>query len=184
MTYCPARPVNPYARGMTHRIAAIAMVGTLTALVAAPALAADPVAGARYAGETSQTGSLRFEFRVAEDGSRVEKALIQFRAGNCTNAESKAQGSLRPPGIGIVEGEFDRTGKEVEKLPQQGAFSGGTQIERYRVRGIFPTTERARGTLRVKVEIRDRLGNTISTCTHNKRITWSADRLGVVEPTP
>ena len=164
----------------------MATVGTLALLATAPALAADPVAGARYAGLTSQAGALRFEFRVADDGSRVEKALIQFRAGNCENAESKAQGSLRPPGIGIVDGTFERTGKEVEKLPQQGGFSGGTQIERYRVRGHFPTPERAKGRLRVRVEIRDKQGNTISTCTHNKRITWSADRLGVgaetVEP--
>jgi hypothetical protein len=163
---------------MTHRCAAIGVLGGLTVLAAAPALAADPVAGARYAGETSQ-GNLRFEFRVAEDSSRVEKALIQFRAGNCENAESKAQGSLRPPGIGIVDGAFERTGKEVEKLPRQGAFSGGTQIERYTVKGRFPTTERAKGTLKVRVEIRDKQGNTISTCKHNKRITWAADRLGV-----
>ena len=163
----------------------IGVLGGLTALAGAPALAADPVAGARYVGETSQ-GNLRFEFRVADDGSRVTKALIQFRAGNCENAESKAQGSLRPPGIGIVDGTFERTGKEVEKLPKQGAFSGGKQIERYTVRGRFPTSERAKGRLKVRVEIRDRDGNTISTCKHNKRITWAADRLGVgpetVEP--
>ncbi|HZB76864.1 MAG TPA: hypothetical protein VE526_11615 [Solirubrobacteraceae bacterium] len=164
---------------MTHRITATATVGTLAVLAAAPALAADPVAGARYAGETSQAGNLRFEFRVSDDGSRVRRALIQFRAGNCENARSKAQGSLRPPGIGIVDGTFERTGKEVEKLPRQGAFSGGTQIERYRVRGRFPTSDRAKGTLRVRVEIRDRQGNTISTCRHNKRITWKAARLGV-----
>ena len=163
---------------MTHRFAAIGVLGGLTVLAAAAALAADPVAGARYAGETSQN-NLRFEFRVAQDGSRVEKALIQFRAGNCENAESKAQGSLRPPGIGIVDGAFQRTGKEVEKLPEQGAFSGGTQIERYTVRGHFPTAERAKGRLKVRVEIRDKDGNTISTCKHNKRITWVADRLGV-----
>ena len=164
---------------MTYRIAAIASLGALAALAAAPALAADPVAGARYAGETSQAGSLRFEFRVADDGSRVEKALIEFRAGNCENAESKARGTLRPPGIGIVDGTFDRTGKEVEKLPEQGGFGGGKQIERYTIKGSFPTSETAKGTLRVRVEIRDEDGNTISTCKHNKRITWSADRLGV-----
>ena len=163
---------------MTHRFAAIGVLGGLTVLAAAPALAADPVAGARYAGETSQ-GGLRFEFRVAEDGSSVDKALIQFRAGNCENAESKAQGSLRPPSIGIVDGAFERKGKEVEKLPRQGDFGGGKQIERYTVRGRFPTTERAKGTLRVRVEIQDRQGNTISTCKHDKRITWAADRLGV-----
>jgi hypothetical protein len=173
---------------MTHRIAAIGAVGGLAVLAAAPALAADPVAGARYAGETSQAGHLRFEFRVADDGSRVEKALIQFRAGNCENAESKAQGSLRPPGIPIVDGAFARVGKEVEKLPSEGGFSGGKQIERYRVKGHFATTEKAKGVLRVRVEIRDNDGNTISTCRHDKRITWSADRLGVgpgtEEPTP
>ena len=157
----------------------MATVGTLALLATAPALAADPVAGARYAGVTSQAGGLRFEFRVSGDGSRVKRALIQFRAGNCENAESKAQGSLRPPGIGIVDGTFEREGKEVETLPEQGGFSGGTQIERYRVRGRFPTSGRAKGTLRVRVEIRDRQGNTISTCRHNKRITWRADRLGV-----
>ena len=163
---------------MTHRFAAIGVLGGLTVLAAAPALAADPVAGARYAGETSQS-NLRFEFRVAEDGSRVEKTLIQFRAGNCENAASKAQGSIRPPGIGIVDGTFERTGKEVEKLPKQGSFSGGKQIERYTVKGRFPTAERAKGTLRVRVEIQDKDGETISTCKHNKRITWAADRLGV-----
>ncbi len=163
---------------MTHRFAAIGLLGGLTVLAAAPALAADPVPGARYAGETSQ-GNLRFEFRVADDGSRVQRALIQFRAGNCENAESKAQGSIRPPGIGIVDGAFERTGKEVERLPEQGDFGGGKQIERYTVKGSFPTEERAKGTLKVRVEIRDKQGNTISTCKHNKRITWAADRLGV-----
>ena len=172
---------------MTHRSAAIGVLGGLTVLAATPALAADPIADARYAGETSQA-SLRFEFRVSEDATRVEEALIQFRAGNCENADSKAQGSLRPPAIPIADGVFARTGKEVEKLPKQGAFSGGTQIERYTVRGSFPTTERAKGRLKVRVEVRDKQGNTISTCKHDKRITWAADRLGVgpesEDPTP
>jgi hypothetical protein len=39
--------------------------------------------------------------------------------------------------------------------------------------------ELARGSLNVKVTIKSKSGAIISTCVHNKPITWFADRLGV-----
>lgn len=154
------------------------MLGTLGALVAAPALAADPVPGARYAGQTTQ-GKLRFEFRVSADGTQVERLFTQFRAPHCEDAKSRAQGSLRPGLIAVREGTFAKRGKEVERLKPQGRFEGGKQIERYSIEGRFATPEEATGSLEVTVEVRDADGETISTCEHRRPITWSADRLGV-----
>ena len=164
---------------MTHRIAAIAALGGLTALAAAPALAADPVAGARYAGETSQAGGLRFEFSTSADGSQISKLFAQYKAPHCENAESKAQGSIRQKDLAITDGNFARKGKEVVTLKPQGGFAGGKQIERFSIRGHFVSAELARGSLNVKVTVKSKSGTVISTCVHNKPITWSADRLGV-----
>jgi hypothetical protein len=165
---------------MTHRIRRVAVLASLASLAAAPALAADPVPDSRYAGETSQKGSLRFEFRVSEDGSRLERVFTQFRAPRCERAENGTQGSIRVASVAVDDGSFSVRGKEKARLKPSGSFAGGTQIERYRIRGHFATADEASGTLRVSVEVRNKAGETIETCTMGKkRVTWSADRLGV-----
>jgi hypothetical protein len=166
---------------MTHRIRRVAVLASLASLVAVPALAVEPVPDSRYAGETSQRGELRFEFRTSEDGTRVERLFTQFRARRCELAENGTQGSIRVQSIAIEDdGTFFRRGKETARLKPSGSFAGGTQIERYRIRGRFPTSETARGRLRVTVEVRNKAGETIDTCRMGKRrVTWSADRLGV-----
>jgi hypothetical protein len=165
---------------MTHRIRRVAVLASLASFAAVPALAADPVPGARYVGETSQRNDPRFEFRVSDDGSRVQRVFTQFRARRCERARNGTQGSIRVRSIAIEDGTFFKRGRETARLKPSGSFEGGTQIERYRIRGRFPTSERARGTLRVTVEVRNKAGATIDTCRMGKRrVTWSADRLGV-----
>jgi hypothetical protein len=166
---------------MTFRIRRVAVLGSLASLAAVPALAADPVPDSRYAGQTSQArDSLRFEFRTSEDGSRVERLFTQFRTPRCERARNGTQGSIRVRSIAVEDGTFFKRGKETARLRPSGSFEGGTQIERYRIRGRFPTPDRARGRLRVTVEVRNKAGETIDTCTMGKRrVTWSADRLGV-----
>jgi hypothetical protein len=165
---------------MTHRIRRVAVLASLASLAAVPALAADPVPGSRYVGQTSQGGDPRFEFRVSDDASRVQRVFAQFRARRCERARNGTQGSIRVRSIAIEDGTFSRRGRETARLRPSGSFEGGTQIERYRIRGRFPTSERARGTLRVTVEVRNKAGETIDTCRMGKRrVTWSADRLGV-----
>ena len=165
---------------MTHRTRRIAGLAAL-ALAAAPALAfagADPAPDANYAGDTSQ-GTLRFEFKTSADGSQVDKLFAQYKAPHCENAKSKAQGSIRQKGLAITDGNFARKGKEVARLAPQGGFAGGKQIEKFSIRGHFVSADLARGTLNVKVTVKSKSGTVISTCTHAKPITWSADRLGV-----
>jgi len=170
---------------MTNRIRRGAVLASLASLASIPALAADPVPDSRYAGETTQRGHLRFEFRISEDGDRVERLFTQFRAPRCERAENGTQGSIRVRSIRLDEdGTFFRRGRERARLRPSGAFEGGTQIERFRIRGRFPTTDRGRGRLRVTVEVRNRAGETIDTCRMGRRIVrWSADRLGV-DPDP
>ena len=155
-----------------------AAIAVLVALAAAPAYAAAPVPDARYGGQTSQ-GQLRFEFRTSVDGSEIERLFTQFRTPNCDNADNGAQGSIRARDINLVADEFVAEGRETVRLPAQGGFDGGTQVERYRISGRFPTSDRARGTMRVTVKVKNRAGDVIATCRHGKRITWVADRLGV-----
>ena len=58
---------------MTHRIRRVAVATALASLTTASAFAAaDPGPDSRYAGQTSQTGDLRFEFRTSADGSKAE----------------------------------------------------------------------------------------------------------------
>lgn len=166
---------------MTPRIRRVAVLASLVSLAAVPALAADPVPDSRYAGETSQVrNSLRFEFRVNADGSRVERLFAQFRAPKCERARNGAQGSIRVDSIRIEDGAFAKRGKETARIEPSGSFQGGTQVERYRLSGHFTTPETAEGRLRVSVEVRNKAGVTIDTCTMGKRrVTWTADRLGV-----
>jgi hypothetical protein len=165
---------------MTHRIRRVAVLASLASLAAVPALAADPVPDSRYAGETSQRGSLRFDFRVSEDGSRLERLVTQFRTPRCERARNGAQGSIRVASIAVQDGSFSVRGKERATLKPSGSFEGGTQIERYTIKGRFTTADHATGTLRVAVEVRNKAGETIDTCAMgSKRVTWSADRLGV-----
>jgi hypothetical protein len=166
---------------MTHRIRRVAVLAALASLAAVPALAADPIPGSRYAGQTIQAkNTLRFEFRTSADGSRAERLFTQFRTPKCERAENGAQGSIRVDSIAIVDGSFFKRGKETARIQPSGSFEGGTQIERYRIRGSFPTAETAKGTLRVRVEIRNKAGETIDTCRMGRRtVTWSAERLGV-----
>ena len=166
---------------MTHRIRRVAVLASLASLAAVPALAADPVPDSRYAGQTIQLqNTLRFEFRTSADGSHVERLFTQFRTPKCERARNGAQGSIRVPSIAITDGAFSKRGKETARLAPSGSFAGGSQVERYRIRGRFTTAERAQGTLRVSVEVRNKAGDTIDTCVMGKRtVTWSADRLGV-----
>jgi hypothetical protein len=168
---------------MTHRIRHVAVLAALASLGAAPALAAlaaDPIPDSRYAGETSQRGSLRFEFRTSEDGSEAERVFTQFRAPRCERAENGTQGSIRVASIPITDGAFAVKGKERAKLKPSGSFAGGTQIERYSIRGHFASGDLAKGSLKVTVEVRDKAGDTIDTCKMGKNpVSWSADRLGV-----
>jgi hypothetical protein len=161
----------------TRRVCALSAVAMLAAAV--PAFAADPVAGARYAGQTSQPGPLRFEFSTSADGARVEKLLAQFVTPKCVTSSSGTQGTLRPRPIAIVGDHFSSRGKETAKLRKAGSFKGGSQIERYRISGRFPDADTARGTLKVTVEVRDKTGRQVDSCTTRRTIAWSADRLGV-----
>ena len=167
---------------MNPRIRRVALLAALASTVAVPALAADPVADSRYEGQTSQgANGLRFEFRTSADASRVERLFTQFRARRCERADNGTQGGIRVASAAIdAEGAFAKRGKETARIPPSGSFKGGSQVERYRIRGHFATSERAVGTLRVTVEVRNKAGDTIDTCTTGKRaITWSAERLGV-----
>lgn len=165
---------------MRLRIRRVAVLASLSSLVAVPALAADPVASSRYAGTTSQSGSLRFEFSISADGKRAERLVAQFRTPKCTTSPTGTQGSLRPRSIALAGDRFTKQGKETARLPAAGRFKGGTQVERYKLTGRFPSADTAKGTLKVTVEIRDKAGKTVDDCTTRKRVTWSADRLGVV----
>jgi hypothetical protein len=162
---------------MKLRLCALSAVATLVAAV--PAFAANPVAGSRYAGQTAQSGPLRFEFSTSADGTRVEKLVAQFVTPKCVTSRSGTQGTIRPRPIAIVGGHFSARGKETAKLRKAGRFKGGSQIERYRIRGHFPDADTAKGTLRVTVEVRDSTGRQVDSCTTKRTITWSADRLGV-----
>lgn len=165
---------------MTHRTRRIAGLAVL-ALAAGPALAfagADPAPDSNYAGDTSQ-GKLRFEFTTSADGSQLDKVFAQYKAPHCVNATSKAQGSIRQRGLAITDGNFARKGREVVRLKPQGDFAGGKQIEKFSLRGHFVSADFARGSLNVTVTIKSLSGAVISTCTHAKPITWSADRLGI-----
>jgi hypothetical protein len=169
---------------MTHRTRRVAVLATLASLGAVPAMAAmaaDPLPDSRYAGETSQRGSLRFEFRTSADAGAVERLFAQFRARNCENAEQGTQGTIRVASIPIVDGVFSKKGKEKARLAPTDSFAGGTQIERYRIRGHFASAQLAKGTLRVTVEVRNKAGDTIDTCDMGDTpVRWTADRLGVV----
>ena len=168
---------------MTHRIRRAAVLATLASLGAVPAMAAmaaDPLPDSRYAGETSQRGSLRFDFNTSADAGAAERIVTQFRARNCENAKQGTQGSIRVASTPIVDGVFSKKGKEKARIAPSGSFAGGTQIERYRIRGHFASAELAKGTLTVTVEVRNKAGDTIDTCTTgDKPVHWSADRLGV-----
>jgi hypothetical protein len=180
MTSCSGSPVLARIALMNPRIRRVAVLAALASTVAVPALAADPVADSRYEGQTSQgANGLRFEFRTSTDGSRVERLFTQFRARDCERARNGTQGSIRVASIAIEDGSFATRGKEEARLKPSGSFAGGTQIERYRIRGRFTTDDVAKGTLRVTVEVRNKAGDTIDTCTMGKRVTWSAERLGI-----
>jgi hypothetical protein len=168
---------------MTHRIRRGAVLAALTSLVAVPALAADPVPDSRYAGETTQANGLRFEFRVSEDGSHVERLFTQFRTPRCERARNGTQGSIRVESLAVNGGSISKRGKEKARLAPSGSFKGGTQIERYRLTGFFSTPETAEGTLKVTVKVRNKAGDLIDTCKMGKHVTWAADRLGVVPET-
>ena len=169
---------------MPARYRRAAVLAALAALIAVPALAAEPVADARYEGQTSQGERYRLAFRVAPDAAHVERLIAQFRTATCEESEIGTQGTLRIASIAIADGRFATSGKETARLRPAGKFEGGKQIERYRIAGHFPDAESARGTLRVRVEIRDRSGATIDNCTSAKRIAWSADRLGIIPGQP
>ena len=83
----PAGSAPRKTRAMTHRTRRVAVLASLASLAAVPALAADPVPGSRYVGQTSQgNDSLRFEFRISDDGTRVAARVhpvprAQVRAG-------------------------------------------------------------------------------------------------------
>jgi hypothetical protein len=166
---------------MTQRIRRMAVLASLASFAAVPALAADPVPDSRYAGQTSQArNSLRFDFRVSQDGARAERLFAQFRAPRCDRARNGTQGSIRVASLAIEDGAFAKRGSEEARLAPSGSFAGGTQVERYRLSGRFTSSEAAEGRLRVSVEVRNKAGETIDACTMgNQRVTWSADRLGV-----
>ena len=109
---------------MTHRIRRVAVLASLASLAAVPALAADPVPGARYVGQTSQGNDPRFEFRVSDDGSRVQRAFAQFRARRCERARNGTQGSIRVRSIAIEDGAFFKRGKETARLRPSGLVRG------------------------------------------------------------
>ncbi len=157
----------------------VAVPAALATLAVVPAVAAEPVADARYEGQTSQGERYRFAFRVGPGATHVERLFAQFRTPACTSSEKGTQGSVRIERIAIADGAFAASGKEVARLAPAGDFKGGRQIERFRVIGHFPDAERARGKLRIRVVIRDRTGEIVDTCTTAKQISWSADRLGV-----
>ena len=164
---------------MAFRTSRVAVVAALATLAAVPSAVAQPVADSRYDGQTSQGEHYRFEFRVGPGATSVERLFAQFKTPKCETSKHGTQGSVRIGTIAIADGRFATSGKETARLKAAGEFDGGRQIERYRVIGHFPDGERARGELRIRVEIRDRSGETVDRCTTAKRIAWSADRLGV-----
>ncbi len=138
-----------------------------------------PVADSRYDGQTSQGERYRFEFRVGPGATSVERLFAQFRTPKCETSRTGTQGSVRIRGVPIAEAASRTSGKETARLKAAGEFEGGRQIERYRVIGHFPDDERARGELRITRRDPRPAGDVVDRCTTAKRITWSADRLGV-----
>jgi hypothetical protein len=170
---------HPLSGSLTYTAAMLVAPILAVALAATPALATQPVADSRYAGQTSQGDRYRLEFRVAPDARRVERVLAQFRTPACTHSPRGTQGNLRIAGAAIDGDRFTARGKETARLAPAGKFEGGKQIERYTLAGHFPDAERATGTLKITVEIRDKAGDEVDRCTTAKRVRWSADRLGV-----
>ena len=123
-----------------------AVPAALATLVVVPAVAAEPVADARYEGQTSQGEQLPVRrsasARARPASSGCSRSSARRRA---TSSEQGTQGSLRIERIAIADGAFATSGKEAARLAPAGDFEGGRQIERYRVIGHFPDGERARG---------------------------------------
>ena len=164
---------------MRIRTRRVVVPAVVAALVAVPAMAADPVPDSRYAGQTSQGHGFRFEFRTSADGTAVERLLAQFKTPRCESSRTGTQGSIRIASLPIVDGRFEIRGKESARLAPAGKFEGGRQIERYTLAGDFSDGERATGRLKVRVTIRDKAGDIVDSCTARKPVTWAADRLGV-----
>ena len=154
---------------MTHRIRRVAVVSGACPLTTASAFAAaDPVPDSRYAGQTSQTGDLRFEFRTSADGSNAEKLFTQFRAKKVRAGRERHAGQhprrldrdhrRRLPGS---------SGKEKAKLKGDRLVRGAEpQIERYSIRGHFKSGEPPRARSSVKSHgPRTRPAYVIDTCT-------------------
>ena len=148
-------------------------------LAAAPALAADPVAGARYAGETSQRQPRASSSASADGEPRREGAHPVPRGQLRERREQGARAASGRPASPIADGAFERTGKEVEKLPKQGALQRRHADRALHRPRPLPDGRARQGQAEGARRDPRQAGNTISTCKHDKRITWAADRLGV-----
>ena len=183
MTYL--RPARARARiaAMTHRIRRVAVLASLASMAAVPALAADPVPDSRYVGQTSQAPQ-HPALRVPRlRGRRARRAPVhpvpraQVRAGaqrdpgQHPGLEDRdrgrqllqaGQGDGPPGAVGLVRGRHaDRA------LPDQRAASP---------RRTWPG---ARSGSRSRCATRPARRSTPAAM-GKRRVTWSADRLGVV----
>ena len=168
---------------MTGRLLAAGIAATVC--LVAPAPAATPVGKADYAGSTSQGKSLTVSLRT-KSTRVVSRVSIQFRAKRCQLAKKGTRGTIHGRSLRVrSRGVIVKRGSERHKLPATATFSGGTQVETYRLRGRFTSSDRITGTLRITVRVFNRAGFLVDTCTTPRAIRWKADRLGdLTEPDP
>ena len=164
------------------RLAPAACSAVLLLALALPAGAAAPVKGATYQGRTAQGEQFNVRLRISSQGRLVQRTRIDWRVQDCERARKGVRGTARFSSVRIRRGRFTRSSTHKSSLPAAGSFAGGTQVERYRLRGRFVTTRRARGTLRVTVSVLNRAGQQLDTCSLKRAIKWNAGLLGITEP--
>lgn len=151
---------------------------TAAAVPVAPALAQEK--NAQYYGRTAQ--KLEMEIRTSTTARSVTRVRFDFRANVCGFARNGAQGQISTrQRMRVRSRSFRGRGRETARIPRNaGSFGGGTQIERWNVRGRFTADgERAFGSVRMVVEIRNRAGRLVDTCRTRGRIKFNARSVGV-----
>ena len=165
-----------------NRLAPAACSAVLLLSLALPAGAAAPVGGGTYQGRTAQGPNYDVRLRITSQGNFVRRARLEWRLRNCERARDGVQGTASFAGIRIRDGRFRRVDTQRSKLPAVQGFAGGTQVERYRLRGRFVTSRRARGSLSVRVTVLNRAGQQVDSCSATRAIKFSARLLGVTDP--
>ena len=159
---------------------AFGCIAVTASLLAAPAFAQYSLP-ATYAGTTNQArGEVRFV--VSSTGKRVTKFVFEWRAFDCERTRYRARGKTAAHNLRIADRRFRISGTRRRKVARTDAFSGGTQVERYRVTGALLANGRARGTIRVVVTVFNRFGQRVDTCRMSGRVRWRAAQTGVIVP--